>query len=274
MLVSGPQSSLAQACCLLKSFLQVSLGQSLSWGKANTLLSYTVLPQLLLQTFLLWVGHSRADKLPSTEWNIPTKDFRITVCSLFCSVKRVIIWIIITNLCFTLWIKSDTEGFWLCCCWGKNTDKEFVFEITHTQSCGVVSQYSFAFPFWTKIFFLTILQSSKNKETAHLLFLLEWIIIHLRTFSLRSWFFHSVYCRPWKSSSSCLKGKSLAGLVYELTVPYSLMLMVLAAFKWLWLNLLEKNMNARRLVWLTLSLLAESVYWSLTVCVLGLGPVL
>ena len=101
------------------------------------------------------------------------------------------------------------------------------------QSCGVVSQYSFTFPFWTKIFFLTVLQSSKNKGTAHLLFLLEWIIIHSRTFSLRSWFFHSVYCCPWKSSSSCLKGKSLAGLVYELTVQYSLMLMVLAAFKWL-----------------------------------------
>lgn len=32
-----------------------------------------------------------------------------------------------------------------------------------------------------------------------------------------------------------------------------------------WLNLLGKNINARRLVWLTLSLLAENVYWSLTV---------
>lgn len=71
----------------------VSLGWSLSLGKANTLLSYTLsYHSFSCSPFLLWAGHSRAHKLPSTEWSIPTNNFQITVCSLFCSVKRVIIW--------------------------------------------------------------------------------------------------------------------------------------------------------------------------------------
>lgn len=68
VLVSGPLglsgSSLLFAEKLLASLLEseLVLGQS-----KHIVVLHFVLPQLLLQTFLLWVGHSRADKLPSTE---------------------------------------------------------------------------------------------------------------------------------------------------------------------------------------------------------------